>query len=303
MKKLKEYKTLGCHFTVYDEGIELHKMTSSRFIRKEDIADVTIKKFTSKVTFRIANTKEEVTLMFTIKNIQNREYVRVGEFLQGKIGEDEYMPSTLNNKEDILPVDEKLVPSNKGDEEFSIPQLVVGLIIIACAGLFIWGVFSEDEVVSPTLENTIVSEEIKNEQSTVEPLVQIVTLYDVPMSKLSEQFNTPLNSAGNLVVEDTGYDLLVESKNGVTSDYVELQLKTLGSCSKPGVSRNSDQALELVGLKPHLKGRPTNPPAGVANGAIEYCDYPSEKFSVGTSCMYDGGYYDVSLSPRTYCGD
>ncbi len=146
-------------------------------------------------------------------------------------------------------------------------------------------------------------EEVKTDQPAKEPIIQIATLYNIPMSKLSEQFTAPLNSAGNLVIDTDEYKLLIESKNGVNSDYVEVQLKALGSCAKSGVPRNSDEALQLVGLKPQLKGNPTNPPAGIANGAIEYCDYPSDKFSVGASCMYDGGYYDVSLSPRTYCGN
>lgn len=146
-------------------------------------------------------------------------------------------------------------------------------------------------------------EEVKTDQPAKEPIIQISTLYDIPMSKLSEQFATPLNSVGNLIVDTDEYKLLIESKGGVNSDYVEVQLKSLGSCSKSGAPRNSDAALQLVGLKPNLKGNPTNPPAGIANGAIEYCDYPNSKFSVGTTCMYDGGYYDVSLSPRTYCGD
>jgi hypothetical protein len=123
------------------------------------------------------------------------------------------------------------------------------------------------------------------------------------MSKLSEQFNTPLNSVGNLLVDTDEYKLLIESKGGVKSDYVEVQLKGLGSCTKSSAVGNSDEALRMVGLKPQLKGNPTNPTAGIANGAIEYCGYPSDKFSVGTSCMYDGGYYDVNLSPRTYCGN
>jgi hypothetical protein len=184
------------------------------------------------------------------------------------------------------------------DEDFSIGQLIVGLLILAGAGLFIWGVLSDDEAPSK-----VITEEVKNTQPAVEPLVSIATLYDVPMSKLSEQFETPLNSVGNLVLETDEYELLIESRDGTTSDYVEVQIKSLGSCSKSGAVRNSDKALELVGLKPFLKGNPTNPSAGIANGAIEYCEYPSNKFSVGTSCMYDGGYYDVSLSPRTYCNN
>lgn len=189
----------------------------------------------------------------------------------------------------------------KKDEEFSIAQLVVGLIILVGAGTMIWGVFSEEEATAPETSAKVVTEEVKNEQPAVEPLIRIVTLYDVPMSKLSEQYETELNSVGNLIVDNEDYKLLVESKDGITSDYVEVQIKSLGSCSKAGISRNSDQALELVGLKPFLKGKPTNASAGVANGAIEYCNYPSNNFLVGTSCMYDGGYYDVSLSPRTYC--
>ena len=189
------------------------------------------------------------------------------------------------------------------DEEFSIAQLIVGLIILAGAGTMIWGVFNEEESGAPETSAKIVAEEVKNDQPAVEPLIGIATLYDVPMSKLSEQFETKLNSVGNLIVDNDNYKLLVESKDGVTSDYVEVQIKSLGSCSKSGVVRNSDKVLGLVGLKPFLKGNPTNPSAGMSNGAVEYCEYPSNKFSVGTSCMYDGGYYDVSLSPRTYCGD
>jgi hypothetical protein len=189
----------------------------------------------------------------------------------------------------------------KKDEDVSIPQLIVGLIILAGAGTIIWGVFSDEETAE--IPSKVVTTEVKNEQPAVEPLVQIATLYDVPMSKLSEQFDTSLNNVGNLVFENDDYELLIESKDGITSDYVEVQIKSLGSCSKSAAVRNSDKTLELVGLKPFLKGSPTNSSAGVSNGAIEYCDYPSNKFSVGTSCMYDGGYYDVSLSPRTYCGN
>ncbi|MAZ30096.1 hypothetical protein CL655_02310 [bacterium] len=191
----------------------------------------------------------------------------------------------------------------KKDEEVSIPQLVVGLIILAGAGVFIWGVFSEDEVTAPTTQKSVTTDEVENVLPAVEPLVRIATLYDVPMSNLSEQFDTPLNGVGNLVFENDEYELLVESKDGVISDYVEVQIKSLGSCTKAGAVRNSDKALELVGLKPFLKGNPTNPPAGVSNGAIEYCEYPSNKFAPGVTCSYDGGYYDVSLTPRTFCGN
>ncbi len=189
----------------------------------------------------------------------------------------------------------------KKDEDVSIGQLIVGLIIIIGAGVFIWGVFNGDETTAPEESSKVITNEVKNEQPAVEPLVRIATLFNVPMSKLSEQLNTKLNNVGNLIVDNDDYKLLIESKDGVTSDYVEVQIKSLGSCSKAGAARNSDEALELVGLKPFLKGSPTNPPAGISNGAIEYCNYPSNKFSVGTSCMYDGGYYDVSLSPRAYC--
>lgn len=191
----------------------------------------------------------------------------------------------------------------KKDEDVSIGQLIVGLIILAVAGMFIMGVFAKDEDKPTTTQAETITEEVKIDKTAIEPIVQIATLFNVPMSKLSEQFATPLNSVGNIVVDTYEYELLIESKGGVNSDYVEVQLKSLGSCTKSGVSRNSDEALQLVGLKSHLKGNPTNPAAGVANGAIEYCSYPSKKFSIGTSCMYDGGYYDVSLSPRTYCGD
>jgi hypothetical protein len=191
----------------------------------------------------------------------------------------------------------------KKDEDFSIGQLIVGLIILAIAGYVIWGVFSGDESVTPISQSETVTEEVTDEQPAEEPIVEIVKLYNTPMSQLSDQFDTSLNSVGNLVFDNDDYELLVESKNGNTPNYVEVQIKSLGSCTKAGVSKNSDNALELVGLKPHLKGNPTNPPAGVANGAIEYCEYPNTKFAPGVSCAYEGGYYDVSLSPRTFCSN
>lgn len=301
MKKLKEYKTFGCHFTVYDEGIEIHKMTNDRFIKKSDIADVTIKKITSRVSFRVANTKEVVVLSFSVKDIQNKEDVRVGEYLQGKSNDEVFIPLVPNDVAAIQSVAQEVKKAGTKDEEFSIAQLIVGLVILALAGLFIWGVFKEDETVPTTAQVETTTEEVKTDKPTVEPIIQIVTLYNIPMSKLSEQFATPLNSVGNLIVDTDEYKLLIESKSGVKSDYVELQLKSLGSCTKSGVPRNSEEALRLVGLKPDLKGNPTNPPAGIANGAIEYCDYPNSKFVPGVTCSYDGGYYDVSLSPRTYC--
>lgn len=300
MKKLKEYKTLGCHFTVYDEGIEIHKMTNDRFIKRSDIADVTIKKFSSSVSFRVANTKEEVTLLFSGKDMQSKEHVRVGEYLQGKTDDRVFQAETLDDKVSET-IDASAVDNTK--EEISKSQLIVGAIIVLCTGLIILSIFYGGDSTPATSQVETVIEEVKTDQPAKEPVIQIMTLYNIPMSKLSEQFATPLNSAGNLIVDTDEYKLLIESKGGVNSDYVEVQLKSLGSCTKSGVTQNSDESLRLVGLKSQLKGNPTNPPAGVANGAIEYCNYPSEKFSVGTSCMYDGGYYDVSLSPRTYCGN
>jgi hypothetical protein len=185
------------------------------------------------------------------------------------------------------------------DPEFSIGQLVVGLFILAGAGTMIWGVFSEESEPAPAP----VTQQEQVEKVAIQPVIEIATLYNQPMSELTEQFDTSLNSAGNLLYENDEFKLLVESRDGVTSDYVEVQLKSLGTCSKAGVVRNSDEALSLVGLKSHLKGSQTNSSAGIANGAIEYCDYPSNSFAVGTACMFDGGYYDVSLSPRTYCED
>lgn len=195
--------------------------------------------------------------------------------------------------------------TNALDKE--IPKWIAPLILIFLAGCVVVSVGMVLSAIFKTSDKpkaeVIVVEEVKIEQPAVEPIVEIATLYNIPMSKLSEQFATPLNSVGNLIVDNDDYKLLIESKDGVTSDYVEVQVKSLGNCTKAGAVRNSDKALELVGLKPTLKGNPTNPPAGIANGAVEYCEYPSNKFSVGTSCMYDGGYYDVSLSPRTYCGN
>lgn len=296
MKKLKEYKTLGCHFTVYDEGIEIHKMTSDRFIKRSDMADVTIKKFSSTVSFRVANTKEDVTLLFSGKDIQNKEHVRVGEYLQGKTTDEVFQTETSDDK---ISETTDAKTANSKTEEITKSQLVVGGIIILVTGFIILSIFNGSDTTPATSQ----VDTVKTDQSAKEPIIQIMTLYDIPMSKLSEQFGTPLNSVGNLIVDTDEYKLLIESKGGVNSDYVEVQLKSLGSCTKSGVTQNSDELLRLVGLKSQLKGSPTNPPAGVANGAIEYCKYPSEKFSVGASCMYDGGYYDVSLSPRTYCGD
>lgn len=200
----------------------------------------------------------------------------------------------------------------KKDEDVSIGQLIVGLIILAGAGVMIWGVFNDDEQVAPIAQSETVVEEVMDErpveevqpeESVVEPIIDIATLYNIPMSKLSEQFDTQLNSVGNLIFDNEDYELLVESKDGAKPNYVEVQIKSLGSCTKAGVSGNSDKALELVGLNPDLKGNPTNPPAGVANGAIEYCEYPNTLFVPGVTCAYDGGYYDVSLSPRTYCSN
>ena len=188
---------------------------------------------------------------------------------------------------------------NPKKQEVSKSQIIIGAIIILFTGLIIFSIFKGGD----TTPVETVTEEVKTDQPAKEPIIQIVTLYNIPMSKLSEQFATPLNSVGNLIVDTNEYKLLIESKGGVNSDYVEVQLKSLGSCTKTGAVRNSDKAFELVGLKPDLKGNPTNPPAGISNGAVEYCEYPNSKFSVGTSCMYDGGYYDVSLSPRTYCGN
>lgn len=187
----------------------------------------------------------------------------------------------------------------KKDEDVSIGQLVVGVIILAGAGLFIWGALGEDEVASENARLETVSQ--VETEPTIEPVIEIARLYDTSMSELAAQFSTSLNDAGNLIVDTDEYKLLIESKDGETSDYVEIQLKSLGECSKAGVIRNSDKALKLAGLKPDLKGSPTNPPAGISNGAVEYCDYPSSSFVVGTACMFNGGYYDVSISPRTYC--
>lgn len=187
------------------------------------------------------------------------------------------------------------------DEDFSIAQLIVGSIIIAIAGMIIWGVFNDEEVTTPVVQSEVAGEEVAIVPPVVEPIIQIASLYGVSMSELSTKFETALNGVGNLLVKNDEYELLIESKDGVTSDYVEVQILSLGTCTKTGAVRNSDKALELVGLKPFLKGSPTNSSAGISNGAIEYCGYPSNTFSVGTSCMYNGGYYDVSLSPRTYC--
>lgn len=139
------------------------------------------------------------------------------------------------------------------------------------------------------------------EEKKVEPVVEIATLYGKSMSELASQYGVALNQVGNLIFENDDYKLLVESKNGATSDYVEVQLKSLGSCNTSRVQGKANDALGLVGLKPGLKGSPTNPQSGINIGAVEYCEYPSNRYAVGVSCMYDGGLYDVSLSPRTYC--
>lgn len=90
MKKLREYKTLGCNFTVYDEGIEIHSLTSNRFIKKEQITDVTISNFLPTVSIRLNTSKEIIKFHFSSKNIRNNEHQRLGSYLQGKLSEEEY---------------------------------------------------------------------------------------------------------------------------------------------------------------------------------------------------------------------
>jgi cytoskeletal protein RodZ len=95
MKKLREYKTLGCNFAVYDEGIEIQSFSSNRFIKKEQIADVTIKNFLSTIDVRLNNSKEVINLRFSSKNIRNKEHQRLGQYLQGKMTEEQYTHDPL----------------------------------------------------------------------------------------------------------------------------------------------------------------------------------------------------------------
>lgn len=177
----------------------------------------------------------------------------------------------------------------------------VGILFVI---LIIVSINSASDRVQEVVENNEIetqTAQTKTEKEQVEPVVEIATLYGKSMSELASQYGVALNQVGNLIFENEDYKLLVESKNGATSDYVEVQLKSLGSCNTGRVQSKADDALELVALKPGLKGSPTNPQSGINIGAVEYCEYPNNRYAVGVSCMYDGGFYDVSLSPRTYC--
>jgi hypothetical protein len=140
MKKLREYKTFGCHFTLYDEGIELHSMSANRFIKKSDISDITIKKFSSAVSFRISSTKELVTLLFSTKDIKSKEFILVGEYLQGKSKDEVFDTPDISNTETQQSIKSEEVEQI---EKMSIGSVIVGLIAIAIIVSVGISIFSE----------------------------------------------------------------------------------------------------------------------------------------------------------------
>lgn len=141
-------------------------------------------------------------------------------------------------------------------------------------------------------DNSITTPESEVIES-VEPYLNITELIDQPMTELSQRFNMTLNQAGNLKYENEKYQLLIETSNGQTSNFVMFGVKELGSCKADSVLDHADQVLSRAGLDPSVKGSPTNPQGGIDMGFVEYGDYPGS-IQPGTSCL-DGGYYEANI--------
>lgn len=133
---------------------------------------------------------------------------------------------------------------------------------------------------------------------------QIVNILDYvgkPMTELQSLLNIELNSAGNLVYEGSEYDILIESRDSVTSSYVQVELDTLSNCkANETVIDKVDEAMVLVGLDPSIKGETDNP--GISIGAAQFCEYGNKEYDISVACFYDGANISVGLSnDRIYC--
>lgn len=175
MKKLREYKAFGCHFTLYDEGIELHSMSANRFIKKSEISDITIKNFSSTVSFRVTGTKDVITLSFSLKDIQNKEFVCVGEYLQGKSDETVFDTQNKIKEESAKPVSAE---AKQEPEKLSITSTITGLIVglIAIAIIISTGIslFSEIKT-SPASSRNQVNEIKVEDYSNLDSAAYIVS--------------------------------------------------------------------------------------------------------------------------------
>jgi hypothetical protein len=142
----------------------------------------------------------------------------------------------------------------------------------------------------------------KNEGPLPERVINIENFYHLPMKEIAAELGVGISESGNIKFENEQYKLLIESEDGKTSTYVQVGVKSLGTCSTNMVPEVVNMVVNSVSLDYLKIGNPTNN-YNPEIGAIEFCEYPSEIFGVGVSCLYDGGYYEVSLSPRKYCID
>ena len=117
MKILKTYKHATSSLTVYDEGIELATLTKKRFIKKNDIAEVILKRFSGQVHFR-TNSNEIIKFTLPTDFIKQNEHERLEQFMVGKISEDEF----INTQNDFFISEEtrlKQIENQKKAEELA----------------------------------------------------------------------------------------------------------------------------------------------------------------------------------------
>lgn len=224
MKKLKEYKSFGFHFTLYDTGIEIQAPTKL-FVEKSDIANIELGKFSSQISIRLKSTNKVVKLSFSSKEISDNEHKRVEQYLNNKINEEQF--STL--PPDALLTEKERDDKEKSEEEWRkhpILYKVIVLILIIVVVLMIWGVKS---IISTSINS------VKNWDDS-QPS-ETVTVTESPEANSStEEFVTenqndtsPINDKAGF--EDTAYIVskrYIESilKSPTTADFPFLDFKS-----------------------------------------------------------------------------
>lgn len=104
--------------------------------------------------------------------------------------------------------------------------------------------------------------------------------------------DSPLNEARNLVVKSPDYYLFVETEDGVTSSYVQVGLKQLGTCtwSDNGGQVAVDKREEMLNMVGISRNQLIEKRKRIASGFVVY---RLEDKEIGTGCLVGSSSYIV----------